>query len=326
MGTYFENQKGGLDPTGVGLRLPTKTGKEPLEEVQRLFFLAKNMKIIKDIKEMQSKSEETRLAGKRIALVPTMGALHEGHLKLMDYGRKDADLLVVSIFVNPLQFGPREDFEKYPRDLEKDGRMTGKRGADIIFSPEAKAFYPESFQTYVNVEKVTHGLCGASRPGHFRGVTTVVCKLFHIVKPHLAVFGQKDYQQLIAIQQMVDDLNMDVDVVGRPTVRESDGLAMSSRNAYLSPEERISARSLSQALKEVQALFDQGEKKTEVLLNQAVSLIHQQPYTRIDYAKISHPRTLEELTVIGDRGVFTLAVWVGGTRLIDNCLLEDKEK
>ncbi len=275
---------------------------------------------------MQSMAEETRLAGKKIALVPTMGALHEGHLNLMDYGRKEADLLVVSIFVNPLQFGPKEDFEKYPRDLERDGRMTGKRGADFIFSPNANTFYPEFFQTYVHVEKVTQGLCGACRPGHFRGVTTVVCKLFHIVKPHLAVFGQKDYQQLIAIQQMVEDLNMDIEVVGRPTVREMDGLAMSSRNAYLSPEERISARSLSQALKEVQALFDKGEKKTEVLLKQAVNLINQQPHTRIDYARISHPRTLEELTFVGDRGVFLLAVWVGGTRLIDNCLLEDKKK
>ena len=288
--------------------------------------MGKNMKIVKDINEMQSMAEETRLAGKKIALVPTMGALHEGHLNLMDYGRKEADLLVVSIFVNPLQFGPKEDFEKYPRDLERDGRMTGKRGADFIFSPNANTFYPEFFQTYVHVEKVTQGLCGACRPGHFRGVTTVVCKLFHIVKPHLAVFGQKDYQQLIAIQQMVEDLNMDIEVVGRPTVREMDGLAMSSRNAYLSPEERISARSLSQALKEVQALFDKGEKKTEVLLKQAVNLINQQPHTRIDYARISHPRTLEELTVVGDRGVFLLAVWVGGTRLIDNCLLEDKKK
>ncbi len=285
--------------------------------------MVKIMKIVRDINAMQSTADETRLAGKKIALVPTMGALHEGHLSLMDYGRHKADLLVVSIFVNPLQFGPREDFDKYPRDLEGDGRLTEKRGADLIFAPEAGAFYPEFFQTYVNVEKVTQGLCGACRPGHFRGVTTVVCKLFHIVKPHVAIFGQKDYQQLIAIQQMAEDLNMDVEVIGRPTVRESDGLAMSSRNAYLSPEERISARSLSQSLKEVQALFAKGERKSEILINQAVSLINQQSHTRIDYAKISHPRTLEELTVIQDRGIFTLAVWVGGTRLIDNCLLED---
>ncbi|MBI5604572.1 MAG: pantoate--beta-alanine ligase [Deltaproteobacteria bacterium] len=283
------------------------------------------MEIIKNIEEMQSRAEETRRSGKKIALVPTMGALHEGHLALMEYGQKKADWLVVSIFVNPLQFGPKEDFAKYPRDLERDSRLTGGKGVDIIFSPEAERFYPEFFQTYVNVEKITQGLCGASRPGHFRGVTTVVCKLFHIVKPHFGIFGQKDYQQWIAIRQMADDLNMDVEVVGIPTIRESDGLAMSSRNIYLSPEERISARSLSLALKEAQTLFRKGERKTEVLLTQAIQSIGQHPDTRIDYAKICHPRTLEELTVIKDRGVFALAVWVGATRLIDNCLLEENQ-
>jgi pantoate--beta-alanine ligase len=281
------------------------------------------MKIIKEIHEMQSLAEEARREGKKIAVVPTMGALHEGHLTLMDYGREKADLLVVSIFVNPIQFGPKEDFEKYPRDLEEDGRLTEKRGVDIIFSPEAKAFYPEFFQTYVTVEKVTQNLCGQFRPGHFQGVTTVVCKLFHIVKPHLAIFGQKDYQQCIAIQQMVNDLNMDVEVVGRPTIREADGLAMSSRNRYLSPKERESARSLSQALKEAQTLFRKGERKTEVLLERITDLIGKKPDTRIEYAKICHPRTLEDLAVIKDQGVLVLAVWVGATRLIDNYLLED---
>ncbi|MCJ7833723.1 MAG: pantoate--beta-alanine ligase, partial [Deltaproteobacteria bacterium] len=232
-------------------------------------------------------------------------------------------LLVVSIFVNPIQFGPKEDFEKYPRDLEGDGRLTEKRGVNIIFSPETKAFYPEFFQTYVTVEKVTQNLCGVFRPGHFQGVTTVVCKLFHIVKPHLAIFGQKDYQQWIAIQQMVDDLNMDVEVVGRPTIREADGLAMSSRNRYLSRQGRDSARSLSLALKEAQTLFRKGERKTEVLLDRVADLIGKQPDTRIEYVKICHPRTLEDLAVIKDQGVLVLAVWVGATRLIDNCLLED---
>ncbi|OGP50921.1 MAG: pantoate--beta-alanine ligase [Deltaproteobacteria bacterium RBG_13_43_22] len=282
------------------------------------------MEIIRDIEKMQSRAEKTRQGGKRIALVPTMGALHEGHLALMDYGREKANLLVVSIFVNPIQFGPKEDFEKYPRDLQKDSRLTEKRGVDLIFSPEIKAFYPEFFQTYVTVEKVTQNLCGASRPGHFRGVTTVVCKLFNIVKPHLAIFGQKDFQQLIAIQQMVEDLHMDVEVVGRPTIREDDGLAMSSRNVFLSPEERISARSLFQAMQEGQSLFRMGERKTEVLLNRVRGLIMEQPFTRIDYAKICHPRTLEEVKVVEGRGVLALAVWVGATRLIDNCLLEDK--
>lgn len=282
------------------------------------------MQHIKDIHEMQAMAEETRRSGKRIALVPTMGALHEGHLSLMDYGRKNADLLVVSIFVNPIQFGPKEDFEKYPRDLQADSRLTEKRGVDIIFSPEPKALYPEFFQTYVTVEQVTQNLCGAVRPGHFRGVTTVVCKLFHIVKPHLAIFGQKDFQQLTVIQQMVTDLNMDVEVIGRPTIREADGLAMSSRNRYLSPQERGPARTLSQALMEAQALFRKGERKTEILLDRVVGLISRHPETRIEYAKICHPRTLEELTVVEDQGVLALAVWIGATRLIDNCLLEDK--
>jgi pantoate--beta-alanine ligase len=284
------------------------------------------MKTIKDINEMQALAEGFRRAGKTIALVPTMGALHEGHLSLMDFGREKAELLVVSIFVNSLQFGPKEDFEKYPRDLEGDSRMTEKRGVDIIFSPEATAFYSKSFQTYVNVDQVTQNLCGASRPGHFRGVTTVVCKLFHIVKPHLAIFGQKDYQQVCAIQQMVEDLNMDVEVVARPTVREVDGLAMSSRNVYLSPEERVSARSLSLALKEAQTLFQLGERKTDLLLNQVLSLIGKHSDIRIDYAKICHPKTLEEIKVIEGKGVLALAVWCGTTRLIDNCVLEENGK
>jgi pantoate--beta-alanine ligase len=287
------------------------------------FSWIKKMKIIKKIEEMHGLADETRRAGKKIALVPTMGALHEGHLRLMDYGRGLADLLVVSIFVNPLQFGPKEDFEKYPRDLERDGRLTEQRGVDIIFSPEAGDFYPPFFQTYVHVEKMTQNLCGASRPGHFKGVTTVVCKLFHIVKPHVTVFGQKDYQQWMTIRQMVEDLNMDIEIVGYPTVRESDGLAMSSRNLYLSPDERISARCLSSALREAQDLFKKGEKKVEVLLNRVTDLIHQQPFTRIDYARIIHPRTLEELAIIEDRAILVLAVWVGSTRLIDNGLLEN---
>lgn len=284
------------------------------------------MKTIKDIKEMQARAEEFRRAGQKIALVPTMGALHEGHLSLMDYGREKADILVVSIFVNPIQFGPKEDFEKYPRDLEGDRKMIEKRGVDIIFSPDVRDFYPQAFQTYVTVDQVTQNLCGASRPGHFRGVTTVVCKLFHMVKPHLAIFGQKDYQQVCAIQQMVEDLNMDVEVIGRPTVREPDGLAMSSRNVYLSPEERVSARSLSRALKEAQTLFQKGERKTDVLLNHVLTFVQQHTDIKIDYVKICHPKTLEEITAIEEKGVLALAVWCGATRLIDNCLLEDNGK
>jgi pantoate--beta-alanine ligase len=284
------------------------------------------MEIIRDIAEMQSLAEKWRRAGKKIAFVPTMGALHEGHLSLMDYGREKADILVVSIFVNPIQFGPKEDFEKYPRDLEGDSRMTEKRGVDLIFSPEPAAFYPPSFQTYVNVEQVTQHLCGASRPGHFRGVTTVVCKLFQIVKPHLAIFGWKDYQQVCTIQQMVQDLNMDVEVVGRPIVREADGLAMSSRNVYLSPDERIAALSLSRAIKEAKILFLQGERNAELILSNVLTIIRQHPIIKIDYAKICHYRTLEEFNVIEGKAVLALAVWCGATRLIDNCILEENEK
>lgn len=294
------------------------TGSSPVTWDQK----ENTVKIIKDIQEMQLLAENARQEKKRIALVPTMGALHEGHLQLMEHGRGLADLLVVSIFVNPLQFGPKEDFEKYPRDLEKDGRLAEARGVDILFSPEALDFYPEFFQTYVNVETMTQFLCGARRPGHFRGVTTVVCKLFHIVKPHLAVFGQKDYQQWMTLRRMVEDLNMDIEVVGYPTVREEDGLAMSSRNVYLSPEERISARCLSQALKEARDRVGKGERRVEVLLNQVSQIISRQPHTRIDYARIVHPRTLEELTAIEDQAVLALAVFVGSTRLIDNGLLE----
>ncbi|MEW6188161.1 MAG: pantoate--beta-alanine ligase [Thermodesulfobacteriota bacterium] len=282
------------------------------------------MELIKDIKKMQTIADRARQAGKRIALVPTMGALHEGHLTLMDQARSRADVVVVSIFVNPIQFGPQEDFEKYPRDPGKDSRLTEKRGVDILFAPEARDIYPPDFQTRVTVEKVTRNLCGAVRPGHFQGVTTVVCKLFHIVKPHLALFGQKDYQQLMVIRQMVNDLNMDVEVTGIPTVREADGLAMSSRNAYLSAEERISARSLSRALNEARSLFVRGERESRVLLDRATDLISRQPGSRIEYAKVCHPRTLEDISVIEEGGLLALAVWIGATRLIDNCLLEEK--
>jgi pantoate--beta-alanine ligase len=283
------------------------------------------MQTIKDIAEMQALAEKWRRAGKKIALVPTMGALHEGHLSLMDYGRVEADFLVVSIFVNPIQFGPKEDFEKYPRDLEGDSRMTEKMGVDVIFSPEAAALYPSSFQTYVNVDQVTKHLCGASRPGHFRGVTTVVCKLFQIVKPHLAIFGWKDYQQVCVIKQMVIDINMDVEIVGRPIVREADGLAMSSRNVYLSPEERLAARSLSESLKAALSLYNEGERNSEIILSKVLAIIMQHPIIKIDYVKLCHPRTLEDITIIDESGVLALAVWCGNTRLIDNCILEESK-
>lgn len=272
--------------------------------------------------KMQHWANEQRRAGRTVALVPTMGFFHQGHLKLMEYGRSRADRLVVSLFVNPLQFGPGEDFERYPRDEERDGLLALKAGVDILFSPASQDLYPVHFQTHVTVEKVTRGLCGASRPGHFRGVATVVCKLFHLVKPHWAIFGLKDYQQYVVIRQMVGDLDMDLEVVGRPTVRERDGLAMSSRNVYLSPEERRSALSLSASLKAAQERCRAGELRAPVLLEDVVRRISGQPGTRLDYARIVDPETLEDTDRVQERAVLILAAWVGKTRLIDNGFLE----
>jgi pantoate--beta-alanine ligase len=281
------------------------------------------MELIKNIEKMKAVSHRARQEGKTIALVPTMGALHEGHLTLMDYARARADWVVVSIFVNPIQFGPKEDFERYPRDLETDLLLSEKRGVDIVFAPHPREMYPEDFQTQVTVEKVTRPLCGAFRPGHFPGVTTVVLKLFNIVNPHLAVFGQKDYQQWVVIRQMVRDLNLDIEVAGVPTVREKDGLAMSSRNVYLSPEERDSALSLFKALNQARTLFRRGERRASALLKKVRETIASHPGTRIEYAQICDPLTLEEITQIHDRALLALAVWVGSTRLIDNCILEE---
>ncbi len=210
---------------------------------------------------MQAYSEGIRLQGKRLAFVPTMGYFHEGHLNLMREAKKMADYLIVSIYVNPTQFGPKEDLSKYPRDFERDLMMAEGANVDVIFYPADKEMYPENYQTYVNVEEVTKNLCGLSRPGHFRGVTTVCAKLFNIVKPHVAVFGRKDFQQFIAIKRMVADLNLDLQIVGLPTVRETDGLAMSSRNVYLKENEKPSALTLVASLKIAQKLYDRRRKK-----------------------------------------------------------------
>ncbi len=280
------------------------------------------MEIIQDLKVMQNWADTRRRTGQTIALVPTMGFFHSGHINLMSHGREMADKVVVSLFVNPLQFGVGEDFEKYPRDLERDRRQTEEAGVDILFTPRPEDLYPEDYQTYVSVERVTEGLCGASRPGHFRGVATIVCKLFQLVKPHKAIFGLKDYQQVITIKQMVRDLNMDVEVIGWPTVREADGLAMSSRNVYLSSEDRMAALSLFQSLSAAQQRCREGERDAGSVLAEVTRILTRHPGNRIDYAKIVHPQTLKELETINPRGVLALAVRVGKTRLIDNCLLE----
>lgn len=278
----------------------------------------KTMKIIESVKKMQEFSESLRRNGKKIAFVPTMGYLHDGHLSLMKEGKKLGDCLVISIYVNPTQFGPGEDLEQYPRDIEKDRRLSRDVGVDVIFYPPDSEMYPEHYQTFVDVEKVTKNLCGLSRPVHFRGVTTVCAKLFNIVKPHVTVFGKKDFQQLVAIKRMVTDLNMDIDVVGMPTIREADGLAMSSRNTYLKEEERESALSLSRSLETAKELYDNGARKAINIISNIKAIIEVHPHTEIDYVKICDTTTMNDVEYLESEAVIALAVRVGVTRIIDN--------
>ncbi|MDI6777329.1 MAG: pantoate--beta-alanine ligase [Syntrophales bacterium] len=276
------------------------------------------MKIVRSIKEMQSFSEFSRNSGKKISFVPTMGYFHEGHLSLMKEGKKRGEYLVVSIYVNPMQFGPGEDFARYPRDFERDRKLAEDVGAAVIFCPENEEMYPEQYQTFVDVEEVTKNLCGFLRPGHFRGVTTVCTKLFHIVKPHVTIFGKKDFQQLITIKRMVQDLNIVLEVVGMPTVREADGLAMSSRNVYLKAHERESALSLSRSLIIAKGLYEDGERDAGKILGEVEKYIKRYPHTIIDYAKICDTTTLKDVEYLEGEAVLALAVKVGSTRLIDN--------
>lgn len=280
------------------------------------------MQIISGVAEMQALAGETRRQGKRIALVPTMGFLHQGHLSLMLEGRRRGDLLVVSIFVNPTQFGAGEDYEAYPRDMERDQDVARQAGVDIIFAPTAREMYPAHYQTYVSVEEVTRHLCGASRPTHFRGVTTVVCKLFTIVKPHTAIFGEKDFQQLVVIRRMVTDLNLEVEIVGMPTYREPDGLAMSSRNSYLTPPERAAALCISRALKEAAARFGQGERRAEAIVQAARDSIAAEPLAGIDYLTLCDTEELKDMEQIDREAVLAVAVKIGRARLIDNVVLK----
>ena len=254
-------------------------------------------------------------------MVPTMGYLHEGHLSLMRVARSIADTLVVSIFVNPTQFGPGEDLGAYPRDFERDQSLCRQEGVDILFYPTAAEMYGPRFQTFVSLEQLPLHLCGISRPVHFRGVATVVTKLFNIVKPHTAVFGQKDYQQVRIIRQMVQDLDLDIQIISVPTVRESDGLAMSSRNAYLNASQRPSALSLYQALCQTRNHIENGMTDASTLIQSASSLILSFPDTAIDYIAICDPDTLEDIQTIDRSAVMALAVKVGKTRLIDNMIL-----
>jgi len=279
------------------------------------------MRIIEKVSEMQQQSDAWRREGKRIAFVPTMGYLHQGHLDLLRAARRFGDLTLMSIFVNPSQFGPGEDYQSYPRDLDRDIRLATEVGTDVAFVPLPEEVYPEGYQTHVEVTEVTRNLCGRSRPVFLRGVATVVTKLFHIVKPHAAVFGEKDFQQLVAIRRMVRDLNMDVDIVGHPIVRESDGLAMSSRNVYLNAEQRRIALRLNQSLQRARVLVDAGERRAEALLATVKDFLTGDDGVRIDYVQLCHPETLEDVSLINGPTLLALAAWVGPARLIDNCVL-----
>ncbi len=278
------------------------------------------VQVINDPAAMSAWAEQTRQQGQRIAFVPTMGALHRGHQALLAEGRKRADKLVLSIFVNPIQFGPTEDLAKYPRDLPGDLHKAASEGCDVAFVPEAGSMYTPGFQTSVTVREVSQGLCGDRRPGHFVGVATVVCKLFNIVRPHVAIFGEKDFQQLAVLRRMVIDLNMPIEMVGLATVREPDGLAMSSRNAYLSPENRQRAVALITGLRAAKALFATGEKRSALLLAAANAAIAPR-VDRIDYLELRAADDLEPLENVDRPAVMLVAAFMGGTRLIDNLRL-----
>lgn len=271
---------------------------------------------------MKAWSRKMREGGKTIGLVPTMGYLHEGHLSLARKSIGTCDQTVVSIFVNPKQFGPNEDLDTYPRDLEADQRALEQLGVNVLFFPTAEEMYPEGFQTYVHVEEITQKLCGESRRELFRGVTTIVLKLFNTVQPHSAFFGEKDRQQLEVIRKMVTDLNLDVEIVGLPIIREPDGLAMSSRNRYLGKTERETAKSLHQALQQAQQLVTKGESSAEAIRSRMRTIIEREGQVKVDYISVCDPKRFEELEEIQGKAMIALAVHVGKARLIDNCLIE----
>jgi pantoate--beta-alanine ligase len=280
------------------------------------------MRVIESVKEMQETADNLR-KDKRIGFVPTMGYLHEGHLALVRKARELADVVVVSIFVNPIQFAPTEDLAKYPRDLARDMKLLENEKTDILFYPDYKEMYPDGYTTYIQVRGLEDYLCGQTRKGHFVGVATVVAKLFNMVKPHVAVFGQKDYQQLAIIERMVRDLNMDVRIIPYPTVREKDGLAMSSRNTYLSPSDREKALLIYASIKQLQKSFKSGERNALTLKDEARRILSSENGVAIEYVSIADPETLTEVDSVKERAVYAVAVRIGKTRLIDNALLEE---
>ncbi len=280
------------------------------------------MQIIERVEQMRSWSAAERRQGRKIVFVPTMGFLHEGHLALVRDGKSRGDRLVVSIFVNPSQFAPNEDLAAYPRDFERDRDLLQKEAVDVVFHPSAAEIYPEGSQTHVRVEELSGRLCGAFRPGHFQGVATVVAKLFNIVQPDTAIFGRKDYQQLQVIRRMARDMSYAVEIVGHPTVREPDGLAMSSRNAYLDPAQRRAALCLSRSLRQAQCLISSGERRASEVLDRVRREVASEPLARLEYASLTDPETLVEIEELSEGAVLALAVWIGKARLIDNTRLE----
>ena len=279
------------------------------------------METIAEPRAMQAWADARRAAGERIALVPTMGALHEGHVALIAEARRRADRVVVSVFVNPIQFDRRDDFEQYPRPLDDDLRACAEAGVDAVYAPSAAAMYPEGFQSAVEVARLTEPLCGAARPGHFRGVTTVVSKLFHAVRPDVAVFGEKDWQQLAVVRRMTADLDFGIEIVGVPTVREADGLALSSRNRLLAPAERVAARCVPRALDAAAAAVAAGTRDAARVVDAATAAIAAEPKARLEYAEARDPESLEVVEVVNGPTLLALAVWVGSVRLIDNRVL-----
>ena len=280
------------------------------------------MRIIQQIAAMQSWSENQRCRGRRLVFVPTMGFLHEGHLSLVRDAKTRGDKVIVSIFVNPAQFTPDEDFATYPRDLERDRQLLEREGIDVLFNPSADEIYPEGYQTSIKVEKLGRLLCARFRPGHFCGVATIVAKLFNIVRPHLAIFGCKDYQQLQIVRQLVRDLNLAVEIVAHPTVREPDGLAMSSRNAYLDPQERQAALCLSRSLRLAEALARQGERRATIILERVTGELQKESLARIDYVSLIDAESLQDMDQLERPAVLALAVRIGKARLIDNQILK----
>jgi len=281
------------------------------------------MRVINTIQEMQAIADELRHNGNKIGFVPTMGALHEGHLSLVDQAKRNSDIVIMSVFVNPTQFGRGEDFEKYPRDLQKDQKMAEARGVDYVFAPAEREMYPEEPLTFVEVQKVSQILEGELRPGHFRGVTTVVAKLFNIIKPHVAVFGQKDAQQSFVIKEMVKDLNFDIQIIVAPIIRDSDGLAMSSRNIYLSPDQRKKATVLYRSLKLAESMISGGETNLVKVRAAMIKLLEKESDGKIDYVSFVDPANFEKVedTALLLEVLSLLAVRFGQTRLIDNMLV-----